>query len=191
MNKTELKTVFKNYLVLLECHNEQKRHISDYFKSKGVRVIEYPFFTADYSFMIMPNQWTKNSEPLFYGQKFLIERKSGPGNRGGGFQELWNNLMSGHKQFKAEFQRMNVVKDVTLLIENAQDENCMIKLPKQKTPLSMFKKIYDGFLLNRNKERLELNSKPIKLMFCQLEESGEMVMKLIFEYLSQEFLNKT
>ena len=190
MNKTELKTVFKNYLVLLECHNEQKRHISDYFKSKGVRTLEYPFFTADYSFMIMPNQWTKNTEPLFYGEKFLIERKSGPENRGGGFQELWNNLMAGHKQFKAEFQRMNSVPDVTLLIENTQGYDCMKKVPRQKTPFAVFKKIYDGFIRNRNKERLALNMDDIKLKYCSIEESGELVMKLIFEYLSNEFLKK-
>ena len=190
MNKTELKTVFKNYLVLLECHNEQKRHIGNYFKSKGVRVLEYPFFTADYSFMIMPNKITGNVDPLFYGNEFLIERKSGPVDRGGGFQELWNNLMAGHKQFKSEFQRMNNVSSVILLIENAQGYDCMKKVPPQKTPFKVFKKIFDSFVRNRNKERSDLNRYDINLKYCPLNESGEVVMKMIFEYLTKEFLKE-
>ena len=189
MTITEIKTIFKNYLVLLECHNEQKRHISDYFREKGVRTLEYPMFTADYSFMIMPNGVMKTTTPLYFGEHFLIERKSGSVARGGGFQELRGNLTTGHELFKAEFGRMIAVQEVILLLENTESKECIKKVPPQKMSNETFYKIYDSFIRNRNEKRLELKLEPIKVVYSSLEDAGETVMRLIFDFLVENFGN--
>jgi len=200
---TEIKTIFLNYLVLTEDNNEQKRHISDYFKNRTVinkktgevkpapiRTQEYPMITADYSFFIFPNQWLGNKTILDFSDKFLIERKSGSTGRGGGFQELRGNLTTGHKLFKAEFGRMIAVQEVILLLENATDKNCIKKVPPQQMSNETFYKIYDTFVQNRNKSRLELKLEPIKVEYCSLENAGETVMKLIFDFLVENFGKK-
>ena len=187
MTKTELKTIFQNYLVVLECHNEQKRHVRLYLQSRNIRVLEYPFFTADYSFMIMPNQYSANKEPLFFGNDFLIERKSGVANYGGGYQELANNLRSGHQQFKAEFQRMTEVKHVYLLLENTTSKNDIVKLRYDADNIAVLEKIYQKFLYNRNQERLKAGSNPIEIVHTPLDDSGETIIKLIYKYLINYF----
>ena len=185
MNNTEIKTIFKNYLVLLECHNEQKRHISDYFRKKGIRTLEYPFFNGDYSFMIMPNSITGNDEPLFFGTKFIIERKSGNIATGGGFQEIKGNLTvtENHKCFKAEFERLANVDNVYLLIENAYSIDDIKKVRQYKLSTSVFIKIFHSFMKKRNQERNELGKKDIEIVYSHIYESGEKVMLLIKSYL--------
>ncbi len=186
MNKSTLEKVFQNSVVILECHNEQKRHVASFFRHLGVNSVRYPMHTADYSFMVMPDTNLKNKEPLFFGDKFLIERKSGPVKNGGGFSELRSNLFKGHKQFKAEFQRMEKVKDVFLLIENAKDYNCIKKVPPQQLSTERFMQTYDSFIKNRNKDR----EKDIQIVYTSLEDSGKTVMNLIFSYLLEEFKDK-
>lgn len=181
MTASNLKTIFENYLVLLECHNEQKHHIAEYFKSKNIRVLSYPFFTADYSFMIMPNSIMRNQSPAFFGHKFLIERKSGAVENGGGFAEMKNNLAGGHKQFKAEFERMKNVDNVFLLIENAENHKDILKTKEYKMPQETFVKIFTKFLKNRNADR----SKNIKVIYSSTGNSGETVMKLIYNFLKK------
>jgi hypothetical protein len=188
MNTTDHKTIFNNYLVLLECHNEQKRHIRDFFRNRNLRTLEYPMFTADYSFMIMPNKITMNAEPLYFGNKFLIERKSGHPNYGGGFGELKGNLSSGHAEFKAEFQRMTNVKDVILLIENATGFASLDYCEERgKFTNEIYKKSLSTFLQNRNKERAEVGSNEIQIVFTSEIDSGETVAKLIYKYMQQNY----
>jgi hypothetical protein len=188
MNTTDLKTIFNNYLVLLECHNEQKRHISDFFKSRNLRTLEYPMFTADYSFMIMPNHITMNAEPLYFGNNFLIERKGGRANYGGGFAELKGNLSSGHENFKEEFLRMTNVKDVYLLIENATSYMSLNYCENRgKFTNEIYKRTFDTFITNRNRERAEAGSNPIQIVFTSEADSGETVAKLIWKYMQQNY----
>jgi hypothetical protein len=188
MTSTDLKTIFNNYLVLLECHNEQKRHISDFFKSRNLRTLEYPMFTADYSFMIMPNKITMNAEPLYFGNKFLIERKSGHPNFGGGFAELKGNLSSGHTEFKNEFQRMTNVKDVILLIENATSYRSIDYCENRgKFTNKIYKSVFDSFICNRNMERAEVESNQIQIVFTTEYDSGETVAKLIAKYIQEKY----
>jgi hypothetical protein len=184
MTKTDIKTLFKNYIVLLVDSNEQKNHIKEYFESKEVRTLQYNMKSADYSFMILPNHLTGNSI-TYFGKEFLIERKSGKVDQGGGFAELRNNLVSGHKQFKAEFKRIENVNNVFLLIENAKDMEGINLVKRGKMPLETFKRIFNTFILNRNKERLDLNKEAIIPCFCPIENSGEAVMVLIFDFLKE------
>jgi hypothetical protein len=188
MNKKELTDIFEKYLVLLECHNEQKRHISAFFKSRNLRTLEYPMFTADYSFMIMPNKITMNAEPLYFGNKFLIERKCGRPNYGGGFAELKGNLSSGHENFKEEFLRMTNVKDVYLLIENATSYMSINYCENRgKFTNEIYKRAFDTFISNRNRERAEAGSNPIQIVFTSEAESGKTVAKLIWKYLETNY----
>jgi hypothetical protein len=187
MNRSTLKKVFQNCVVLLETHNEQKRHISAYFRQLNVNSVRYPMFTADYSFMVLPNEYSKNSKPLWFGDRFLIERKSGNTEKGGGFSELRGNLTSGHKLFKAEFQRMTNVSNVYLLIENAKDWNCINKVPTYDQKPGQFEKTLNSFLRNRNEERAKVGSKDVSLVYCGIEDAGLAVMTLIFNFLLEEF----
>lgn len=187
LTKTELRKVFQYELILLEDTREQKTHIAKYFEEKKVGVARWRLKQGDYSFMIMPNEIIGNDHPLYFGNEFLIERKSGKEDKGGGFSELRNNLTTGHEAFKAEFARMDEVENVFLLIENAKGEGALFNVLPRRLPNDTFKKIFDKFVLNRNKERLELRKKPISILYNPLEESGAVIMKLIFDYLVERF----
>lgn len=181
MNKTDCRTIIKNYLALLECHNEQKHHINEYFQLKKIRTMSFPFFTGDYSFMILPNHILKNDQPIDFRDKFIIERKSGKLLVGGGFMELRNNIIGKHKEFKSEFQRMTLVDNVFLLIENAECLDDIYKVPnKYRITTHDYAKRFIAFINNRNFER----SNDIKLVYTKIENSGETVLKLIFDYIT-------
>jgi hypothetical protein len=175
-----MKTLFKNYIVLLQAHNEKKQHVKQYFESKNVRVMTYPMFTADYTFMVMPNHILNNTEPIYFGNEFLIERKSGNVDTGGGFCELKGNLTTGHKAFKAEFKRMHDVDNIYLLIENAKNQDSINLVPSYKVN---FPQIFYSFIRNRNSER----KKPINLIYTPIQKSGEKVMLLIYNYLAKKY----
>lgn len=192
LSKTEIRTIFKYDLILLEDTREQKNHISKYFEEKKISVARWRLKQGDYSFLIMPNDLMKNEQPIFFGNEFLIERKSGRVDDGGGFQEIRGNLTdnSKHAAFKAEFQRMEKVNNVYLLIENTENKDCIKKVPTYKRPIEPFIKSFDTFILRRNKIRLDLGFSPIKLIFEPIEDTGETVMMLIFEYLISKYGKK-
>lgn len=182
MTETQAKTIFRNYLMLVETNNEQKHHIAAYFQQNGIRTVKTPLESADYTFLIFPNHIT-GPELLWFGDKFLIERKSGYLEKGGGFAELRSNLTKGHKQFKAEFERMKDVDEVVLLIENAREAKDIWRVPNQKIHNETFIKIYNTFINHRNEER----KNPIQIEYCHIHKAGETVGRLIKEYLIKNY----
>lgn len=184
LTKSQVKSMIQKHLVLIEDTREQKTHISNWFESRKLCTTRWKLDKADYTFMLMPNDILKNSHPFYFGDRLLIERKSGDVNKGGGFQELRNNLIgSDHNRIKAEFEAIKKVDNVYLLIENATGANCIDLVPEYKIPKAQFKKTLVTFLNNRNKER----NKPIEVIYCDLKLSGEVVYHLIYEFLIEYF----
>ena len=74
---------------------------------------------------------------------------------------------------------MHNVKDVILLIENATSIDDINKIPDMVITTERYKKTFDSFIRNRNEER----AKDIRIVYTSIEDSGETVMKLIFEFI--------
>lgn len=182
MTITDVKTIFRNYLMLVETNNEQKHHISGYFQSHRIRTTKTPLKSADYTFLIFPNHIT-GPELIWFGDKFLIERKSGHIDSGGGYKELRSNLTVGHKQFNAEFERMKDVENVILLLENTTEPKDIWRVPRGKLKEGQFIKTYNTWINRRNEER----KKPIQVEHCYLPFAGEKVMLLIKDYLIKNY----
>ena len=189
LSKTEIRQVLQHDLILLEDTREQKTHISDFFRKHKVGVTRWRIKQGDYTFLIMPNDVTKNEQPIFFGDEFLIERKSGRADKGGGFSELKNNLTQtgNHNAFKEEFGRMLNVVCVNLLIENATGVQSIFDTIERKLKNVTFEKIFNSFIRKRNESRLELKLKPINVVFSPLEEAGKCVMELIFDFLMSKY----
>lgn len=166
-------------IILIDSREKKKVAIRQKFINLGVKTEIIRLNTGDYSFVY-------NGEN--YEDKFLIERKSGKTSNGGGYCELFGNLMSkDHIRLKSEFQRAVNVEKFILLIENAQKDDWRSVKNRGRKTKSDFKLVFDKFIENRNFERGELNNPEIEIIFIEENQREVIILGLIKKFLQLKY----
>jgi len=179
--------MLKAYCILIIDNREQTNHIELFFSKpeknevkRRNNTLRTQLKAGDYTFMIMPNEYLNNNQPIMFQNQLIIEKKSGNIWEGGGYAEMKNNISgSGHSNFKKEFQFP--VKNLILLLENTESESDLFKV-KRGINNKVYFKAYKSFLENRNSERQQKGLNKIKVLHCKAMDSGLIVKELILNY---------
>lgn len=152
-------------------------------KILGFRALGYPvkvegMRSCDYSYSL-------DSESHEY--RFLIERKSGKNYGGGGWSELLSNWAGQGKgaRIKQEFKRIEDVRNVFLIIENATPTSWHdVKQQTYKQGdnfRAYFKTSFDDFMEVTNNRRVINGHKPIQIIFINSKDFEAKVIELVKE----------
>jgi ERCC4-type nuclease len=108
---TELKTLLKSLVILVDTREQANQHILDYFTKKKIPYLSKKLDYGDYSAFIPANAELGILRDMYFTDTVCIERKNS-------LDELSNNLTADRARFESELIRANGCK-ILLMIENS------------------------------------------------------------------------
>ena len=148
-------------------------HITSKLEAFGYKWKRQSMKTGDISFVL---------DGVDYSDRFIIERKHN-------YNELYQNIITKDRaRFKKEFQRLEKIDTVILLIEEESPEIAMMNLKKRnyKMNLMRFKPSFDTFIRFRQFERTRAAKKPFLVQYCHKRDTAKTIINLINDYLYQK-----
>ncbi len=119
MTDRRMTEILRGITVIIDTRENEYKHITDYFSSKGIPFISRKLEFGDYSFLSPAIPELNISKPISFENRLVIERKSG-------LTELSGNLAQYRERFENELQRAKEVgAKLILMVENGSYENIL------------------------------------------------------------------